>query len=433
MARAFGGFAFFWLVISSAFAAGEKNVNIASVCSEADPAWNLTQLAKWAESVDYLAQGAMRVAGKGEYQTRFGSILDTSCLDGLSKAERDRRIGRFENLLAYTLAQTQRCAEVLNLPQAASVVSALRRTRFSCVDVIKSNPEFGAFEATNYNTGANSSKYEVSALKSAIDKSPFASSASLLFHEALHFGTNNNRCWHGKAQTQAGVGCADNLYRDRIYFLQGACFPDTVRGHDIYGGPADPGVAGCPRKPGDPNICYAAMTEVEPGAIPFGDKLLYGDDALAIPMKPKAAELFCKNVKGVSVRKKLLESEQAALAASAEKSRSYFSAKSGHVPADVAKYLAGVIDSAAGRANNAYDPSKQNVTLAERVKGLESDLAEVRAYLKSKCEKPDKELVGFCAMKGNPAESFLVEAIAKVKGVSPDDFRLRMPYVEKSN
>jgi hypothetical protein len=191
---------------------------------------------------------------KDDIQTLFGTWISGDC------SQVSKQI--WNELLARTFAQIDRCYKAIGLKHIRDTTTVLRRARIECSS--SSDENVSGFNNL-YKNGkwlAKDSIYDISLAQLGIklpnlkERNPFVmeNAAALLFHEALHSTASNQREWHNDQneikRRKHSVDCNDSMFTDRIYFLVGVCFPSSEKGELLYGS-----ALGCP------NVCKAALKD----------------------------------------------------------------------------------------------------------------------------------------------------------------------------
>jgi hypothetical protein len=121
--------------------------------------------------------------------------------------------------------------------------------------------------------------------------------ASDLFHEVLHY-YSNNRAWHDDPYAaHTDLGCQNSIFTDRVYFTQAACFPLSDYGQSFYGTPGSPSsdpAASCG------GICDAALGEVDSNSTEVTHAPYYygGRHLVANPLSQGDRNIICNDVVG---------------------------------------------------------------------------------------------------------------------------------------
>ncbi|MCC7440273.1 MAG: hypothetical protein IT285_01485 [Bdellovibrionales bacterium] len=240
-----------------------------------------------------------------------GTIVDESCLAGLDATARGRRIARIRAAVDFASDQATRCHEAFRLPDPTNVPGTLARTRLRCSDL---GDNVNAQAATTVDHGwcptqrllgalittphyERSYEVEITTRTShALDVGDIDSLASTLFHETLHF-SSNNRIWHNEpTAAHTGSGCANSLYTDRVYFLTAACFPNSPRGRQFRANAPEAAPAGCA------NVCDEALGTIDQAAIDEYSHVYGARGLIASPLTAGDRRIICGRITASSRR-----------------------------------------------------------------------------------------------------------------------------------
>jgi hypothetical protein len=252
------------------------------------------------------------ILSPGDRRLSNGAVLDSSCEGSLPpQVAFHQFIADVETALALVSQQASRCSRLYGFGEVGSVPQILSRLRISCSNslgarTVMSTRHLQPEGLLSWNSAAFQGNYEVAIATQEL--APFwilsrRDRASSFFHEVLHFLPTNNREWHNQAFGSQGVygSCSNSIFRDRVYFLQAACFPDTFAGRKYYSAAqrsSDNYTAGvdCP------GLCQSALTESDPDvherAFWMGDVRMYP----AIPYRIGDAEVICSRIQGANRR-----------------------------------------------------------------------------------------------------------------------------------
>lgn len=274
------------------------------------------ELARWAARHDYMEERFLPRPEAGDHQTPYGTVIDASCLgeSGLSEA----RIRKLERAIGYALLQAARCHEGIGFGELRGAHSIIRRMRISCGEaggentlawttIVRSHgwkPGRRVFSHFHTSPGYDRDyrfTFEVhDPSLNLLDPKPHGQGASVeklastIVHETLHVSGANNRTWHNEVGSMSSTGCSNTRYTDRIYFIQGACFP-AVDSYLFYA--EKNGSGKCT------NVCMSALTERDDfsgwsnwvSRSEGGD--LDGPPVLAVPYPGRQAEIVCGRVR----------------------------------------------------------------------------------------------------------------------------------------
>jgi len=289
-------------------------------CSLPSANATIQQISDWAKVIDYIGKDTqLKKPSEDEYGSPlFGSIIGKSCFSGKwnQPIARSLFIDRFEKMLAYTMAQVGRCYQKIGFTELSNVIPILRRTRFECEKIeggatmrnalVRPKP-FVIPSLYSVNTNYDH-EYKIIIDPEAFLEHSIETLAARLTHEALHSTAANNLADHnGAFKDKNAAGCTNSLFEDRIYFIEGACFPLSHNGHLFYLG------LNVPKQPGDipsqagapamlcPDVCQKALTHVDDlnafykgGATKTTDLLSsVGPSLLAKPYSPSEVKIIC--------------------------------------------------------------------------------------------------------------------------------------------
>jgi hypothetical protein len=146
----------------------------------------------------------------GSYRTRYGIVIDKSCLVPLGDKPKADPAEEMERALGTMLARTRRCGRrrLLGVVERTLYAAVERRPRFVCEDRADCGGE---------NAAACGSRRDNRIIFRMLHA---RTDAGLLFHELLHVGgvDNQNAAAHNKPEIEA------NFFRDQVYFWQATCF-----------------------------------------------------------------------------------------------------------------------------------------------------------------------------------------------------------------
>ena len=280
-------------------------------------AGDLSRMAELARSWDFMRDRMLAEARVGDHRTRFGTLIDPSCLRGFSEERRAARITLIEQGLAGAIAQMRTCGPSLGIIEAPDVIAVLRRTRIICEPMapgnqIASMPGImpGCPGQAVDLTARATRRYEMHVASPQSDSAPVGESQSfeemspddlsaLFAHEAMHVLAMNNLSWHGSlAGHREYRECEGSVFYDRIYFTQAACFPNSTWGQDFY---SDDGPYQCQE------VCEGALTGIDEEVIERDRRLtarsldaasgVYGPPDLARPYPAEEARRICRRIR----------------------------------------------------------------------------------------------------------------------------------------
>lgn len=402
-------FAFFMLILPLLAYPQAKDDKL--VCNPPNPAWSISETAKWAEDMDDLGKLAMR---EGEL-TKFGNPIDPSCKKGLTDEEYKKRVARMEAGMAYAMTQSQRCWSQLGIAPAKDIIPILRRTNFNC----NQNPDVAA-QAMSGNSGYSPQcdhKYEMVDWGATMDTKPIDDVGAYLFHEALHWTKSNNRDYHnGINKSRQALGCNKSTFEDRVYMFHAACFPNSDWGKLFYD--STNGAYKCP------GVCENALTQVDEGKLAKDKNMKVQGSFSGHYYKPQEAKNLCKKIQEAPAnyaasRRELKELEETKTV------RLTFALKKFGNDED-GMHLWMIYREGFYLAENAYDP---NVSLPAIQKGMKEKKQKFIAEVKKTCEKPVKseKLKNFCmdyTAEKNPMVEEIDRLQLRVDSVNTSHFKL---------
>ncbi|MBI4669106.1 MAG: hypothetical protein HY747_07955 [Elusimicrobia bacterium] len=239
------------LGLNISLAQGQENADTAGLAYEENYFQvdeNLLAIQEWAASFDPLGYRARRRSARGDFISRFETIVDTGCLPG-SSSRRQTNQNIFEQDLGRVFSQIKACHE--QYPELEGilkdVVTILRRSVFVCENNRRTfqelfQPTIGARTqpihnaATPTRQGRTSGEhargrhlYYISLRPSLefLNSNAFPPERTLIyFHEPLHYTRVNNLIDHNTAaliEYSQKEPCKQNKFDDRITFLQTIC------------------------------------------------------------------------------------------------------------------------------------------------------------------------------------------------------------------
>ncbi|HTL11013.1 MAG TPA: hypothetical protein VL588_00915 [Bdellovibrionota bacterium] len=253
-------------------------------------------LSTWArDTVDAATQGIT---------LQNGTIIDQDCVDHLSGTARAARLARLNAAVQFASRQADACHQATNLPDPTNVGPTLAHTRIHCKEY---NGTANAMTDEVVNHGYHPTQrlfmplvtthhfdrsYETTVNVGAIsdlDRGEITDVAKSLFHEMLHFYSNNTT-WHNEGDAHhPSYGCNNSLFTDRVYFMSAVCFPMSINGRAYYD--ATTGAAACPA------VCDAALGHVDDIEEAHLEPWVYGADALvAKPLTVGDRRIICGRI-----------------------------------------------------------------------------------------------------------------------------------------
>lgn len=277
------------------------------VACESGSASDLSRMAELARSWDFMRDRMLARAHDGDHRTRFGTLIDPSCLRGFSEERRHARTTRIEQGLAGAIAQMRTCGQSLGIIEASDVIAVLRRTRIICEpmapgsQIASMTGLFGCPGQAVDLTARATRRYEMHVASPQSDSAPAGESqnfeemspddlSALFAHEAMHVLAMNNRIWHGSPTARGKpFECEGSVFYDRVYFTQAACFPNSSWGQHFY---SDNGPYQCQE------VCEGALMDIDQEVIERSRRIgAYGPSDLARPYPVDEARRICQRVR----------------------------------------------------------------------------------------------------------------------------------------
>lgn len=218
-----------------------------------EPPSSFDDLSKWIDEVDTMSLNSTRPGpGKNDYQSKLGFIIRGSCFEGKRAEFRQNIIKKYEAAVRLALKQTARCYDLFGFSPLASVPALSKVVEIECKEFKKplsaaahtiAVQEAQFIEPFTHNKrllAATVGRYRMEInhkdnMDIAVDTERFA---SFFVHELMHFTPSNNRAWHAditKVGSKNKEGCKNSIWKDRIYLMSAACFPEGVRGQQFFG------------------------------------------------------------------------------------------------------------------------------------------------------------------------------------------------------
>lgn len=394
-----------------------------------DPGWSLSQLAAWAPKADYLGQDFLRKPGQGDIMTRFGTLVSGSCFEGATKKQAKERLHKIEKMIGYSIAQTHRCRAKLGLAATWDAIMRMRRIRLSCVEQLAWDFEAQMLEKGSLDAAGTTHQFEVHTTAKYLDAAALVDASALFFHEALHFGPNNNRRWHHEPNKEHySGGCVSSKFLDQVYLVQAACFPLSASGKAFYD--RDDGAASCPRKAGDSDVCLSAFTEVESDAIGWAEKHFFGSGRLARKAPVEQARISCAKIKNIHQIHWKLEAERELLNTKLKTAKQLLERDLAQRAPDSVNRIELFLVNTRDEINSIYAARTSSRQVSDRLRDLSRYRAIVAKTIQDTCAVGLRELRGFCSIKTPPPLPTLDLAIEHAKTINSSDYTLFTPPVE---
>lgn len=226
-----------------------------------------------AEKLHQLGRQAIFSPQEGDIKLENGSVVDRSCVRGKDATAKEKFIAAAARAIKDVEARSIACRERFGFNQISKIKEILSRSVFLCgtapreyvasaiygIEAEKRVPILGLHWKVVSGPAPVSKQYGyVIILNNQMDPRVEATQEDLnsfLFHEILHFNPTNNRKWHNEAAKYRSSGCEDSRYRDFIYLVQAACFPESSAGKAFFN--RSNGAAYCP------GLCESALSEVD--------------------------------------------------------------------------------------------------------------------------------------------------------------------------
>jgi len=399
-------FSFAFVMIAAALAT-------AAECIPNNDASN-SSIAQWAASVDSLADSALRKPDPNDKQTPFGTIIDESCFNGLSKMHALKRRYGIERALAVALTQAERCKNIFGISEYSSVVTKLRRTKIYCTKEVKTSAASAKMQDPHdpEHAAGWSQHYDLVDWSYMQDQSSVMDNAAALVHEALHWGANNNISAHNDFNDTNAISCKKSLYTDRVYLLGAACFPNSKHGITFYGSQENKAYTAGLDCAG---VCESAFTKVEKEKL----EAELSKTLIASPLSAGQAKTSCDRMRSWRTRYFQINQERATF------HKSYIGTLSWirhELPYEGQNKLVTAVYQL-GQKSEDYFTGKA-IDRAALLKETASLLKLTQDLFSKNC--PDKEghWKNACSLSSNPIESWLKRTEALVKDWKQDDLLL---------
>jgi hypothetical protein len=262
-----------------------------------DRLWNWSLVAQiW--KLDPKENSALLTPSGGERATSFGALIEPSCFAGLTPVQRRALKARLDAAVTAAVTQALRCQQAIGVPEIATAVSVLRRTRIGC--------DASKFDDGQSDKIALTTPGSINLNPARIKNYSVGDLAQVLFHEGLHSTPSGNRAWHNDVSSAGRTygTCRQSQFMDRIYLLEAACFPanSSMMLSPLYSRAPDAFLS-CQ------GACEATFTEVDAGVRdregPF----------TATPVAVGQAQAWCGQIRALSARFLAFDDKRNALSA----------------------------------------------------------------------------------------------------------------------